>query len=92
MVRCPHLLKAIQETLWSSYNQGGRWKCGVYRKAGEQRQVRRDDSVQIRAAAFKAGDLFLPEVPAIASRYSSVPINGRTPSMRKWTRCCVLPS
>ena len=32
----PKLLKAIQETLWSSYNQGGRWKCSVYRKAGEQ--------------------------------------------------------
>jgi len=32
----PKLLKAIQETLRSSYNQGGRWKCSVYRKAGEQ--------------------------------------------------------
>jgi len=32
----PRLLKAIQETLWGSYNSGGRWKCSVYRKAGEQ--------------------------------------------------------
>ena len=32
----PRLLKAIQETLWGSYNKGGRWKCNVYRKAGQQ--------------------------------------------------------
>ena len=37
-------------------------------------------------------DPILSQMPAIASPHSSVPINGRTPSMRKWTRCCVLPS
>ena len=31
----PRLLTAIHETLWASYNNGGRWKCSVYRKAGE---------------------------------------------------------
>jgi endonuclease-8 len=31
----PKLLKVIRETLWGSYNSGGRWKCSVYRKAGE---------------------------------------------------------
>ena len=32
----PKLLKAVHETLWNSYNKGGRWKCSVYRKVGEQ--------------------------------------------------------
>ena len=32
----PRLLAAIHETLWASYNNGGRWKCSVYRKAGER--------------------------------------------------------
>jgi endonuclease-8 len=32
----PRLLKAVHETLWASYNNGGRWKCSIYRKAGER--------------------------------------------------------
>ncbi|MFC1596840.1 DNA-formamidopyrimidine glycosylase family protein [Planctomycetota bacterium] len=31
----PRLLNAIHQTLWASYKNGGRWKCSVYRKAGE---------------------------------------------------------
>jgi endonuclease-8 len=30
----PRLLAAIHDTLWASYNNGGRWKCVVYRTAG----------------------------------------------------------
>jgi formamidopyrimidine-DNA glycosylase len=30
----PKLLAAIHDTLWASFNSGGRWDCRVYRKAG----------------------------------------------------------
>ncbi len=87
----PRLLKAIQETLWGSYNKvvAGNAACiGRLVNSASSAEGRFGQS----SSRLQGGRPISVPSASSSAAHSSVPINGRTPSMRKWTRCCVLPS
>ena len=54
------LLTAIKETLWSSYHNGGRWKCRIYRKRGDACTKCGKTIQSIRQAPSKRTTYFCP--------------------------------
>jgi endonuclease-8 len=55
------LLTAIEETLWASYHNGGRWKCNIYRKKNDACANCRGQIRSIRQAPSKRATYFCPK-------------------------------